>query len=218
MKRSFPQINRRGAGGAIAILAVVGSIGLWAGNTKLSDIDSSIGASVATIASMLDARSPGERTKAELSKSKLAGDVANSPALPADVVTERVLGKVFPPARNDHLVVTPEELMALTPLEVPLTQIPSDGVAPLAQTFLGGPLPVRGGGFGPSFISGGSSGGGGSGGGGSSGGGGGGQPPAPPPPIPAVPEPSSWVLMIMGAAMCGASMRRQKLLQRQALV
>ncbi|WP_082992805.1 PEP-CTERM sorting domain-containing protein [Erythrobacter sp. QSSC1-22B] len=217
MERSFLTINRRTTGVAIGILVGAGSIALWASNTELSDSGSSIGDSVANIASLLDARSPGERTKAELSKTKRSSDAASSLAEPADLVTERVLGKVFSPATNDHLVITPEELMALTPLGVPLAQFPDGDVAPRAPTFLGGPLPVSGGGLGPGFISGGSSSGGGNGGGGSSGGGGEGQPPAPPEQIPAVPEPSAWVLMLMGAAMCGASMRRQRRLQRQAI-
>lgn len=217
MERSFLTTNRRKAGMVLAVFAGVGSLALWAGDTRLSDPESLIGNSVAHIASLLDSRSPGERTKAELSKTKQKGDGASALALPTDLVTERVLGKVFPPANDRHLILTPEELMALTPLEVPLTEFPTGDIAPLAQTFLGGPLLSRGGGFGPSFISGGSSSGGGVGGGGNGGDGGEVVPPAPPVQIPAVPEPSTWVLMLMGAAMCGASMRRQKRLQRQAL-
>jgi hypothetical protein len=59
------------------------------------------------------------------------------------------------------------------------------------------------------------------GGGGAGGGGGGGaigQLPPPPVQVPSVPEPSTWVMMLMGAALCGASMRRQRRLQLQVAV
>ncbi|NTZ42123.1 PEPxxWA-CTERM sorting domain-containing protein [Altererythrobacter sp. SALINAS58] len=214
-------ISRRSVGLTILILAVAGLALIWAGNEKLSSTGSALRTSIASITGLLEARSPGERTTAELTKAKLRDRGAAVPSKSAQVPTERVLGKIFLPEMGNQPAASSKELLSLPTLFLPPAEMPiaDEGTGQLISFFPSGPVFGGGGGFGPpSFIGGGGSGGGGSGGGGGGGGSGGGIPSIPPPDqIPAVPEPSTWVLMLIGAAMCGASMRRQRRAQLQAL-
>jgi len=174
--------------------------------------NSPLGAAIVSVAGLLNARSPGTRTEAELIKSKQRERRSGSPGGP---LTERVRGKVFPPVTDVPLVATPEEFLGqYFPADLG-PELPDFGVGEL-----GGAPPEYVGfkGTSGSGSSGGSGGGGGGSSGGGSGGGSGGQPPLPPAQIPAVPEPSTWALMLMGAAMCGAVMRRQKSIQLKTRV
>lgn len=197
---------------AISGLALTTLVAFSAGVAlKSSSASSPLGASVVSIASLLNARSPGKRTEAELTRSKQVDRRSGVPAELQAEETERVLGKVFPPVADDHLVATPEELLGqYFPAEQGAALSDNNGEGQLA----GIPLAISEyAGAGGGGIGGGSSSGGGSSGGGASSGGGG---LIPPEQIPAVPEPSTWALMLLGAAMCGASMRRQRSIQLQS--
>jgi uncharacterized membrane protein YgcG len=196
------------------MLAVAGLIALSTGQTRdLSMSGSSQGELINGIANLLNARSPGDRTKAELTKSKQSNRAPYDPAESVDEERERVLGKTFPPDTDDLPLDTPEELLSQSNPGNQIFEVPAstDDVWQLAETSLDGALPTSGGSNGGSWIIGGGSGGGGSGGGG----GVGGQPPIPPGPVPSVPEPSTWAMMLLGAAMCGASMRRRNRIRLQ---
>jgi hypothetical protein len=150
---------------------------------------------------LLEGRSPGERGEAKLSKAKqartLGRAVSEAPAEPQ----ERVLGKIFPP---ETAIATPEELLLAQ-----LPELPVDGGAPeiaeLPQlAALGSPglgaIPGT-----PVFV----------GGGGGSGGGGNGDggsviPPGVITQPPAVPEPGTWLLMLLGTFLCAAALRRHR--------
>jgi hypothetical protein len=190
-------------GGAAALLFLVGAPNQLAldGRTAADGI-----------LRLLDARSPGERTRAELAsiKQKKAVHAAAQPP------HERALGKVFPPeggAPEDQApaLVSPEELLAnMGPLGVPTISAPVE--LPVLDSVLPVNLPVT---AVPGLIGGGGATGGlpGGGAGGLPGGAGppGGatqQNPASPLVTSAVPEPETWLMMILGLFVCGWTMRR----------
>ena len=219
-ERPHPFGFARIAGLAILVLAAACLIALAAGRGGyLGKTGALLEESVGNVATLLSARSPGNRTTAELAKTKQRDSDSGLPAGPPRQEAERVLGKTFPPEAGDAFMTTPEELLGQYP---PASQIPGFLPGPdepwqIAETGLDG-LTLPGGGSGGSgwIIGGGSSGGGFGGGGGIGGGGGGGPSPAPPEQVPSVPEPSTWMIMLLGAAMCGASMRRRNRLHLQA--
>lgn len=139
-------------------------------------------------------RSPGERTAAELRKTKRAYAQAPKPR-------QRALGKVRNPAVPDEFIA------ALSPPPPPVLAevLPKAPIgAPAIPGIIGPPglsvSPPGGGIFVPP------------GGGGSSPPGGGTPPGQPPeqPPVPAVPEPSTWAMLLIGFGMTGWAMRRQR--------
>lgn len=161
---------------------------------------------VRNILAMMSTRSPGTRGAAELVKHR-AGPTA------ADIPEQRALGKVFDaPGPGD---VVDEAVAALAP--VPFIIPDALSPAPLA-TLSSVPAPLAyggGGGGGPLLFvggggGGGSTGGGGGGGGGSNTGPGPGTPEAHIPTAP-VPEPQTWLLLIVGFGLCGAALRRRHL-------
>ena len=157
-------------------------------------------------------RSPGERGTTDLLKGKsksAGGDKQLARAEPTPV--QRALGKIF-----DQPVEDVASLGALPPVvsladEIVNAVAPGSALPPLAS----GP-----GIFIPGTGSGGGGGGGGTGGGPGGGGGGGGgviiTPPPVPPVINAVPEPSTWALLILGFGAIGASIRRANVTSRRA--
>lgn len=167
---------------------------------------------------MLEQRSPGERTGAELTKHAQAA-APRSRRRPGGEDVERALGKDFPPeaiseVTEDLGLASPEQLLALADPGGVKDFVP----APAAANRGGGSFPTLvafgGGGGSPSKP----------GGGGGNGGGGeqtpsgetgetGNPPPAPPPPDieipPAVPEPGTWAMMLVGMGLCGFGLRRR---------
>ena len=153
-------------------------------------------------------RSPGERGATDIIKGKAKRALAKDDApIGKPKPTQRALGKTF----DDPLLSLAGPLTPAPAVEfLPVDAAPAAALIPaLALTVPGGSggfTPVSGG-----FIGGG---GGGGGGGGSGGGGGGGDgivpPPPAPPPVTAVPEPSTWTLLLIGFAAVGASIRRSK--------
>ena len=155
-------------------------------------------------------RSPGERGATDILKGKARRAGLDNEGTPVSTnPAQRALGKIFDnPADNLIAASTPEPVVVSFP----------DGIfgAPIASSS-GAVAPVTGG-------SGGGGGGGiggiGGGGGGIGGGGGGGGAIAGPAPVPpvisAVPEPSTWALLIFGFGAIGASLRRANALSRRA--
>ena len=138
-------------------------------------------------------RSPGERGATDILKGKAKRALAKDDApIGQPKPTQRALGKTF----DDPLLSLAGPLTPAPVVEfLPFDAAPAAGSIPaLALTVSGGSggfTPVTGG-----FIGG--------------GGGGGGVVPPPPPPVAAVPEPSTWALLLIGFAAVGASIRRAK--------
>ena len=191
---------------ALVLVAVTG----WTTGAALADGGG--------LASFL-ARSPGERGEAELAKTKAArlGDAAAPAAAPGDPEpVQRALGKIF-----DAPVESPLDALEEPALPVPVAQVVDAVPAPSGSTTSGGFPGASSGGFFPGGSSSGSgssssSGGSTSSGGGSTSGGGdttsggstssggtttsGGT-------VGAVPEPGTWMTMLLGMAMTGAALR-----------
>jgi hypothetical protein len=186
----------------LAVLPPSGAAGVLAeqGGAALREI-------VRDPTSIFSSRSPGARAPGALTQSK--------PHMKPWEPTERVLSPVLDrpgaagPADAGGL---PEQVAsAVGPAAVGGT--PGAGGTPVPLPIPG--LPGSSGGLIP--PGGGSSGGGsggGSSGGGSSGGSSGGNPPPPPPPpvVSPVPEPATWVMMIVGVGMIGWQLRRRRVI------
>jgi hypothetical protein len=157
---------------------------------------------------MMNTRSPGTRGAAELTKHRADGPTA------ADIPEQRALGKVFDaPGPGD---VVDEVVAALTP--VPFITPDALSPEPLATLRSVPPLAYGGGGGGAPLMFVGGGGGGGGGGPTGGGGGGGGSNTGPGPETPEthvptapVPEPQTWLLLIVGFGLCGAALRRRHL-------
>lgn len=151
-------------------------------------------------------RSPGERGATDILKGKTKRDLAqNDDTSSKPKPTQRALGKVFDdPLKSLAGPIAPAPVVEFLPLDAVSTAASIPALALAA--------PVGSGIFSP-FVGGGPSGGGFIGGGGNGGGAGGGSgfvPPVSPPVAAAVPEPSTWILLLIGFAAIGVSMRRKK--------
>ena len=150
---------------------------------------------------VLAGRSPGERLAAELTKTKRMAAAAPQPER-----TARALPRVRTPAAE--AVARPAAALPGAPDLFGPALLDQ---APVPPVFAGGFLPAPGpGGFysGPSFLPAPGIGGGIGGGGG--GGGGGGDIPPGPTETPVVPEPATWLLMILGFGALGFRMRQRR--------
>ena len=160
-------------------------------------------------------RSPGARGATDTLKGKAQRDLADNAATPSGrKPTQRALGKTF----DEPLQSLAGPLAPAAPIDFLPLDAATSGTSLPAMAL---PIPVGGGFFSP--VTGGFAGGGG-GIGGESGDVGGGTgtpgpisdvdtppvPPAPPPIASAVPEPSTWMLLLIGFAAVGASLRRAK--------
>jgi hypothetical protein len=143
-------------------------------------------------------RSPGERTTAELTKSKNLRVAAVIPrqralakvqkAAPAEAPAEEFLEALAPP-----LTQTAELPGIFVPMDLvqPLSTIPPEGGGPVI-TIPGGPggpgVFPPGGNTTPTVV----------------------PPPAAPPEVPAVPEPSTWLSMLLGFGLLGSAFRLRR--------
>lgn len=155
-----------------------------------------------SVMALLDLRSPGTRTAGQLTSSKPVQARAlprmRSVAPPAQGPQQRALGKIFPPLTaaipgSDLVVPFP------SPVAFNFDDLPSAALGtaiPSALSSAAGPFGVTPGGGG--------------------GGGGGGASPEQPGavivdlPVTAVPEPSTWFMMIVGFGLCGLLLRRSR--------
>lgn len=177
------------------VIALVGFATLLIGYALLpSDGKAFVTGQTQSVLSMLNLRSPGMRAEGNLLSTK--------PARVAEAPRQRALGKVFAPPSQRALgkvFAPPEDVAAFgpEPALVPPFQ-------PGAANFAGLPSPVG------NVGSPGSGGGGLPGGGGGLPGGGGGviDPVSPAPPVAAVPEPSTWLMMIIAFGFSGFMLRR----------
>lgn len=199
---------RRGLGvvGAVALLSVPTILLLG----HSAAVESAVAAAIADPASILAARSPGGRAPGALSQSKLiqtkrryARSGLKRPAGP----TERVLGQARTRPTDALPLGDAVDPLTGTPLAIPqgaFGDLAGDGpslVGPGTVGFAG--TPVTGIGIG-------------GGGGGVGGGGDGGTTPVVPP-VSAVPEPSTWLMTILGFFAAGIGLRRRRpaLVRRQ---
>ena len=217
MERSLTIL--RWSGGLATALATVVLIVLTLSHSGyLGGASAVIDNSAERIVDLLMARSPDRRTTAELTKSKEHSARAGLPGAPATPDSERMLGKTFPPDNLAQVMKAPEELLASGPWPEQITELPQiGGPFALEETHFQGVMPPGTGIRGPGWIGDGFGSSGGSSSGGSSGGGEGGTVP-PPPVVAAIPEPSTWVTMILGTLLCAASMRRRNRRIRRAIV
>lgn len=184
-----------GGGGLAMMIAVPLSVAAYMGvESAFPGLDAA-----KSLMALLEDRSPGDRTAAELTKTKKK----------AAAPEQRALGKIIKPE------APPEFLEAIAPPppavieDVPAFPVALAGLGPLVEI---PPPPPGGGGIFPTAAP--PPGGGG-------GGGGGDTPdtpdnpdtpdkPPPPPPPPAVPEPGTWATMLLGFGLTGWLMRRRR--------
>jgi hypothetical protein len=179
------QRRRRILGGAAALAVALGSAFAVASFTG-TDLAGAAVTRASSLMELLDRRSPGERTEAQLTKTKARHHVLadHLPAAPA----------VNAPVELAQLIAPPPS--GLIPVDV--------GAPPEQLAFLSPPQPPGAIFFPPP-----------GGGGGPPGGGPPGGPGSPPgtptqPPPPAVPEPGTWMTMLAGFGLIGWLMRRRK--------
>nr|WP_245198000.1 PEPxxWA-CTERM sorting domain-containing protein [Sphingomonas kaistensis] len=164
-------------------------------------------ASAQQLMAMLDARSPGEREKGALTQTKVKQRLAFVPR-------ERALGKTFPPKPSPMeqlvkvVVPAPPPVQIVPPIAPLVPPTTADIINP--ATLVASLPPVGGG---TPII-----------------GGGGGLLPPPPPtgtvpptgevppgtPVSAVPEPGTWLTMLLGFGMIGTAMNRRRRQSRLA--
>lgn len=201
--RSARVIKLRSTAIGIACLCTIASAPLALTAMSQRGIDVPGVSAAHRLMAMLDARSPGEREKGDLSKTKIAKNEASSGP------RQRALGKVFPPKPSpvEQLAKVlvpspaPPTLQSVPPI-APLTV--ADIIAPASPPAIAG-LASNG----PGIIGGSSLGGGGP-------SGAGGSPPGisnvtPPPPVTSpVPEPGTWLMMLIGFGMIGSAVSRRR--------
>lgn len=196
------RLLQAGRAGLFGVAAMGFGFTFW--NTPL--FNSSVAAALVDPISVLAARSPGARGAGALSQSKAR--LAKKASAPWDQPVERVLNAV----RTRPSTVVPAETVTFAPViggPGDLNGVPA--VEPLGDA---GGLPIGGGfpgGFGPVIVGGG----GGGGGGGTTPGEPGTDNPTPTPtvpvvPIPAVPEPATWLMMLLGFGSMGFVLRSRR--------
>lgn len=153
-------------------------------------------------------RSPGERGATDILKGKARRLARKNESVRkndklAGAPGQRALGKIFDsPVGSVPETLAPQSVVTALPDEALAFGGPLPGLTPPAINSSGNFLPVFGGGIGGI--------------GGPGGGGGGGVRVVPPAgPIGAVPEPSTWVLLLFGFGAIGGSLRRSKVLSRR---
>lgn len=175
-------------------------------------VQSAVASALADPASILSARSPGSRAAGALTQTKNKRRYARTAAATRGKPTERVLGQAR--TRPDVAVVPAgaADPLVAAPVAVPQGTF-SDAVATAGDPITGAAVVAGTPGFGIGVGTVGGGGGGGTGGGGgNTGGGGGGTTP-----VTAVPEPSTWMMTILGFMGMGAGLRRRRAVARRAV-
>lgn len=171
---------------ALALSAAVGVAGLT--GTDLADAAATRARS---IMDLMDQRSPGARTTAELTKTKARHMILPEREAAAPSLPENLAHILAPVPTLVPVDLGPPAIPELTLLSPP----------PLPPVFF---APPPGGGVGACC----------GGGGGGGGGGGTDSPPPPPPGVPSVPppvpEPSTWMTMLLGFGLMGWLLRRER--------
>lgn len=171
-------------------------------------VQSAVAQALADPASILDARSPGRRADGALTQTKNKRRYAKVASATRGKPTERVLGQAR--TRPDVAAVPAgaADPLVETPVAVPQGTF-SDAVATAGNPVTGAAIVAGTPGFGI--------------GGGTVGGGGGGTPGGTnpdggtTPPVTAVPEPSTWMMTILGFMGMGIGLRRRKAAARRAV-
>ena len=177
--------------GGSAAFALAASTALAVANFTGTDLAGAAVSRAASIADLMDGRSPGARTEAQLTKTKAHRVLAERVPAPPVTVPHNLAEVIAPPIAE----IVPIDLPNAPAMLFAASALPPGAVFFSPPGGGGGGLPGGGGG-GP--------------------GGGGGSPPGSPPsspPLvgpPAVPEPGTWVTMLMGFAFVGWSLRRQR--------
>lgn len=174
--------------GALAICALVPLVAVVSGG---NDDAFSNSTPAKSLFALLSARSPGERATAQLADTKPA---RGSKTVALTPPRQRALPKVQPAKPSDDfgdlLLGMPDDVLvpefAFLPPITTLELAPTGGGTPSA----GGTIPTGccGGG----------------------GGGGGGDDDPPPGDVPAVPEPGTWAMLMLGLFGCGSMLRRRR--------
>jgi len=209
----FALMDGRRRGVLVAVAAILVLIpALGSGVEKFSSLSID---PMHAITALLEGRSPGERTDANLTSTKKVIEPRTAARMLGRRDSESASGRVFPP-NVSYQAPRPEDFLDVV---VPLTSIGESQVHPSQLSPTGELLDVAFGGGRqsyPGYRFGGGYDGGGDDGGSDDGGSVGADPELnPTSQIPAVPEPETWALMLLGMALCGASMRRKR---RQRLV
>jgi len=189
---------------AVAVLTTAGGAPVVLQQLAQRGYDVPTLAPVDKIMAMLDARSPGERTEGKLAQSKVSlKKLAENVGQPK----ERALGKIINPDKPTmadlaKVVSPPAQGVEVAPAIGPVAL--ADVIPSPAQSSPGSVGGVTGS---PLLI-----GGGGVGGGGGGGPGGGDVPTQPPPAVveSPVPEPSTWMMMLLGFGVIGSAARRER--------
>lgn len=183
------------------IFALLGVDAAWAGAT---DAVEQLAQNGGNAVQAFLARSPGQRGTIDTLKGRTKGDVEEDTKVPSGSnPTQRSLGKIF----DDPLQSLAGPLVPATAPAVEFLPVDANSAPEFRPAAL--PIPAGAGVFAP-VVGGLPSGGGSIGGIGSGGTGDIIAPPAPPVAVAAVPEPSTWMLLLMGFAAVGASLRRRK--------
>ena len=180
-----------GALATLALAPVVGVVSMGSGDALSNNTPAK------SLFALLSARSPGERTTAQLADTKPA---RGSKTVTLTPPRQRALPKVQPAKPSDEfanlLLGMPTD--ALVPALAVLPPITTLDLTPER-----GGTPSTGGTI-PSGCCGG-----GGGGDGGDGGGGGDDDDPPPGNVPAVPEPATWAMLMLGVFGCGSMLRRR---------
>lgn len=203
--RAAIQSRRRRSVALTALLAVsLSGAGIWSiGAVTGNDMVDAAVTKAQSLAELLGARSPGTRTEAHLTKTKHARALAKMrPAPLARPATHEAAAPKVAMVDLNKLLESP---LTAPPVlaEAPSTLPPLDFTPPTVGTFVSPPpvvTPPGGSPGGPPLVT----------------------PPGPPkevvPVTPAVPEPATWMTMLLGFGLMGWQVRRGRSAERKAVL
>jgi hypothetical protein len=187
------RMRRRVIAAGCASLLLGGALSLSLSGLTAADALYASAQKARSLAEMLGQRSPGERTEAQLTKTKRARALARH-RLP--ILTDRPLKPnamdlakiLLPPATDVPVsIANPVPMMQVPPTSLASIIVPPGGGAPIVTPPGGSGGGTPGGGS-PPLIT----------------------PPTSPELIPAVPEPGTWAMMLLGFGFIGWRVRREQ--------